>query len=207
MASHPKPSPRTICNPAWDIWARAAGHDPGDRLRPLVSHSMAFAIPSPLHLAEVARHGPLVEVGAGTGYWAWCLRQLGVDIVAYDRFPPQTHPARPDQWRGALAAGGQRNAWFDCYWTQVIRGGATAAARHPDRTLLLVWPYGAMAHRALEAYRGGRVIFVGEWDTPTVNDPPFFRRLERGWRRLRVMPAPQWPGTRSELIVLQRDPP
>lgn len=34
---------------------------------------------------------PVVEVGAGTGYWAWQLEQLGVDVLAYDKAPPDTH--------------------------------------------------------------------------------------------------------------------
>jgi hypothetical protein len=165
---------------------------------------MTFAVPSPWHLAAVGRHAPLVEIGAGAGYWAWCLRQLDVDVIAYDRFPPRTHPAPEGEWRGTLAAGAGRNAWFDCYWTEVARAGAGAAARHPDRTLLLVWPYGAMAHRALAAYRGDRVVFVGEWDRPTTDDPRFFRALERDWRRVMVMPMPQWDGTHHQLTVFER---
>ena len=168
---------------------------------------MAFAIPAPAHLAEVARHSPLVEIGAGTGYWAWCLRQLGVDIVAYDRFPPRTHPAPSRGWRGILASGSARNAWFDCYWTDVVRAGATVAGRHGDRTLLLVWPHGAMGHRALEAYPGERVVFVGEWKTATTGDARLFRLLERHWDLETLMAMPQWDGTRHELRVFTRPGP
>ena len=33
-------------------------------------------------------HSPLVEVGAGTGYWAALLRGRGARVFAYDRDPP-----------------------------------------------------------------------------------------------------------------------
>jgi hypothetical protein len=44
----------------------------------------AWAIPAPAALAAVAEAGPLVETGAGTGYWAALLRELGADVVATD---------------------------------------------------------------------------------------------------------------------------
>lgn len=44
-----------------------------------------FAIPNHEALeAIVELHQPIVEIGAGTGYWCYLLRQRGVDIVAYD---------------------------------------------------------------------------------------------------------------------------
>lgn len=51
----------------------------------------SWAIPSPTSLAFIALHldgRPIVEMGAGTGYWAWMLTQMGLDVVAYDSHPP-----------------------------------------------------------------------------------------------------------------------
>ena len=33
----------------------------------------------------------IVEVGAGTGYWSWLLRSMGLDVVALDRSPVPVH--------------------------------------------------------------------------------------------------------------------
>jgi hypothetical protein len=55
----------------------------------------AWAIPSPDTLewiVEQLNGRGVVEVGAGTGYWAWQLSQLGVDIVAFDTQPPDVIP-------------------------------------------------------------------------------------------------------------------
>ncbi len=39
-------------------------------------------------LKALAGVGPLLEVGAGTGYWAFLLRQAGVAVTAVDSHPP-----------------------------------------------------------------------------------------------------------------------
>lgn len=45
----------------------------------------------------------VVEVGAGTGYWAWQLAQNGIDVNAYDKHPPRDgknhfHSPKEKQW-------------------------------------------------------------------------------------------------------------
>ena len=42
---------------------------------------LAFAVPSNAALAMVARYGPIVEMGCGTGYWASLLRERGVQAA------------------------------------------------------------------------------------------------------------------------------
>ena len=39
-------------------------------------------------MKALAGVGPLLEVGAGTGYWASLLRQAGVSVTAVDSHPP-----------------------------------------------------------------------------------------------------------------------
>lgn len=47
-----------------------------------------------LFLASLRLGYPVVEMGAGTGYWAALLQQRGVDVVALDRHPPE--PITPE---------------------------------------------------------------------------------------------------------------
>src|SRR5260370_18813681 len=110
-------------NPYLDRWA-AAGRDvalAGD-LRAALIREYAFGVPGEDALSCIASHAPIVEVGAGNGYWARCLRERGVDVLAYDQLG--------DQW----------HAWFRELWTDVVRGGPEALAGHADRTLLLCCP-------------------------------------------------------------------
>ena len=46
----------------------------------------AWAIPDERALHILARFSPLIELGAGRGYWARLLRDRGVDIIAFDKY-------------------------------------------------------------------------------------------------------------------------
>lgn len=121
----------------------------------------AFSIPTPDILGMAALHSPLVEVGAGSGYWAHCLALAGADVIAYDKTPPDEAPPWP--WGGWE----EMNPWFDAQWYPVRTGDETAAARHPGRSLFLCWPlYGhSMAYSALSAYLaagGTTLVYIGD---------------------------------------------
>lgn len=127
----------------------------------------AWAIPTPADIAWIAslvRGRGIVEIGAGTGYWAWQLSQALVHVVAFDRKP-----------------GGN---WY-CGTTQyhpVHHGGPEQAAKFPNRALMLCWPpfEDPMAADALRAYAGDTLIFIGEHGGCT-GDEEFFKLLAADW--------------------------
>jgi hypothetical protein len=157
----------------------------------------SFSIPTADDIDVIAKFSPLVEIGAGSGYWAMCLRQAGADIIAYDRFPPEQVPPSPwGDWQ-------DRNYWFESEWSTVSEGSAEAAGLHPDRSLFLCWPmFGSpMALDALEAYKraGGRtLIYIG--DRGSSGDEMFFRRLEEMKLKAKIKRA-NWPGISENLEI------
>src|SRR3954471_21819338 len=90
-------------SPAFQAWwtrLEPCGFDAFPVLGQLgLSERYSFAIPSNEVLAALRALGPLVEVGAGAGYWARLLRDLGADVVATDLELPADngwlHGARP----------------------------------------------------------------------------------------------------------------
>lgn len=54
-----------------------------------LSEKYAWAIPDSRALNILSSFGPLVEIGAGKGYWGSLLSDLGVDIVCIDKFVPE----------------------------------------------------------------------------------------------------------------------
>ena len=76
-------------------------------------------------ICEIASPRHVVEMGAGRGYWAWMLSQVGCEVVAYEenvppqwgKFKHQSHLFHP-----------------------VNVGVPSSLRRHGDSTLLLVWP-------------------------------------------------------------------
>src|SRR5260370_2256283 len=98
-----------------------------ERRRELAS-LFSWAIPNTRALEVLAAHAPLVECGAGMGYWSALLRARSVDVVAYDAAPPGVEAnAYHARARGP--------------WTAIEReDSARAARRHPSRTPALSCP-------------------------------------------------------------------
>jgi len=110
----------------------------------------AYVLPQSYLLGLIARYSPLVEVGAGTGYWSYLLRQRGADVVAYDQAP----------------LGGDRSNRYHFGlwpWTQVLEGDTAVVQSHPDRALLICWPplYSSLGE-VLRFFSGEYVIYVGD---------------------------------------------
>ncbi|KAI2512980.1 hypothetical protein MHU86_1526 [Fragilaria crotonensis] len=150
---------------------------------------IGFAIPNQAAVQTISEMaGPVMQMGAGAGYWAALLQQNGIDVVAYDINPPKqpsTVPAEGD------ARGGRQNAFFDVSYfnstregscTNVFAGNKMLAK---ERTLLMIWPndpdptdnpqfcigtdclgsqavWDADCLMAFLAAGGERVIYVGE---------------------------------------------
>jgi hypothetical protein len=160
----------------------------------------AWAITDPASVAFVAAHAPggVVEVGAGAGYWAWQLAQRGVDVIAYDDAPPNTHRNRFSQ----PSPGEMRTLWYP-----VAQGGTDMAARYPDRALFLCWPpYSTpMAWAALTAYTGSRVIYIGEGEGGCTADDDFHTAIGSGeWTEVAAHQPAQWGGIHDWITVYDR---
>src|SRR5258708_3231915 len=100
----------------------SAALDLPERRRELAS-LFSWAIPNARALEVLAAHAPLVECGAGMGYWSALLRARGIDVLAYDAAPP-----------GRSSKNGYHRAAREP-WTRIQRrSSVTAARRHRERT-------------------------------------------------------------------------
>jgi hypothetical protein len=152
----------------------------------------AFAVPTSEALETISRYAPIVELGAGTGYWAWLLRQRGVDCLAYDLAPPD-QVANPHAFRPLT-------------WTTVEPGSVEVLQKHSGRALFLCWPpyRDPFAAQALTAYAGSTFIHIGEPRGGHTADDTFFDALEHAWQPVEHVALPNWPGTRDALTVFKR---
>ena len=153
------------------------------------TREFSWAIPTDSALQIIADLGPIVEIGAGTGYWAHLLRAMGVDVKAYDLYPPSENGWHP----GAAQ------------WTKVVEGGPERAGFHEDRTLVLCWPpYSSeMAANALKVYQGTTVVYIGEGNGGCTGDDEFHELLESHWD-IELHQIPQWYGIHDILHVCKR---
>lgn len=167
-------------------------------VRPIGTVRYSYAIPDDTALDLLAARAPIVEIGAGTGYWTYLLRQRGVDVLAFDANPPLDDTHSNEFHRNDLAVG--------VIWSEVLIGGPEQAARHSDRALFLCWPPPGdpMAADALAAYQGQCVIFIGEWNPKTAADEAFFAALEESWELEEVYELPRWFGMKDRMSVWMR---
>ena len=168
------------------------------RARDTLAVRYAHAIPDEDALETLAELAPLVELGAGTGYWAWLLRARGVDILAFDACPPIDAGHNNLYHRSADAVG-------TC-WTTVLPGEPELAAAFPERTLFFCWPPDTgMAEQALQHYAGRRLALIGtrgsSMETAT---PAFYATLREQFALQAIVPIPQWHGIDDRLTVWVR---
>lgn len=202
-------SPASVYNPLWDIvrWMPAEPPWHGGTLEPTytlmafdrttgsrlteigasrdhLATRYAWSIISPgdvTWMVEQLGGRPVIEIGAGTGYWAWQLEQAGVDVAAYDPNPP-----------------GEDNKYCKAGpYATVLQDDASAIKHHQDRVLLMVWPpYGGEhARHALSVYEGDLLLYAGESHGGCTAD----------WDKTSIAPGHvTWWGIHCELAAYRR---
>jgi hypothetical protein len=174
---------------AWEL-SRGIGREI-DRQRFATAMQYAWSIPTQTAIDMIVACGPIVEIGAGTGYWARMISEAGGDVVAYDAAPPETVDNRFCN----------QIQYFD-----VVPGGPETAALFPERALLLCWPpyRESFADECLQAYLGDTVIFIGELEGGCCASDAFWLRLDDEFDKVGDVVAPQWPGVHDEVVVYRR---
>jgi hypothetical protein len=117
-----------------------------------LQHLVGYATPTNAVLELLAKdYAPIVEVGAGNGYWSAALQELyGADVVAYDLEPPP--PPSPMMNTNDDDANTNQNlfSFANRAFTNVQRGtcasifqqqqDTTTTTAISKRSLLLIWP-------------------------------------------------------------------
>jgi len=153
----------------------------------------AWAIPDDTAIETIVSYNPIVEVGAGSGYWANLLREAGVEIHAYDGFTKQFGYSETSTW------------------TEVVRGGPEVLVDYPDPwTLLLIWPpySDPFGMDCLINYPGSTLIYVGEGNGGCTGDDYFHTALKSTFKLVyRYTDLPSWPYISDTLYVYRRTVP
>lgn len=157
----------------------------------------AWAVPDERTLQIIRHFQPIVEIGAGKGYWAKLLRDRNTDIIAVDKY------------------------LCDKTWTEVIEGDSKILcdASMAGRTLLLCYPdeNEPVSVNCLEHYTGEYVIHIGEMITTggTISGPPqapfgrttssdFQVELATQFHCLLVSPIQAFPFSRDTISIWKR---
>lgn len=158
----------------------------------------AWVIPSQEALNVLVRNGPILEVGAGSGYWAYLVKKKGGDIVATTAKSLQTddrHHSPEKAWTevedlDALTA-----------VEKYSRGRALLLCRPPHKT--------DMAYKAAKRYieLGGRkIIYIGETRNGCCADNDFFDLLSARTKRTKRVVLPLLPTGSDHLNIYEISP-
>jgi len=177
---------------------------------------ISWAVPNAAALSALSALGPVVELGAGTGYWATLLQSRGVDIAAFDA--ADSHEGHG--WR---------------FRAPIVRDGGPEVLTQPEhahRALLLCWPdivgddaagdadRGGFGAECLSKFRGSWVAHVGElgpgvvsaqkgWGNPfppggSSSSAALQRALASDWEMEKRIALPCWPPYSDALTIWRR---
>lgn len=174
------------------VWSSTGGRYNGfDRYmaRAACVNKYGFAIPTMEALNALLQLGPIIEVGAGSGYWAYELRKLGADIVASDLETDES----TKRWKTK--------------WTEMEKISAVeAVAKYRDRSLFMCWPSYEedWSGLALAEYRGDRFALVAEDRLGCVGGRTLWDEIDANWEETRHIHIPQWDGIHDGLSIYRR---
>ena len=163
----------------------------------------SWAIPNEEAIRLIAKYTPIVEMGAGTGYWASLLSQAGADVIAYDHLPPSGSSPTTNQhdYEHVPAIWHESEIpFFD-----VKFGQPPDLRRHRNRALLLCWPpyEEPLGELCLDYFKGEHFIYVGDFYRSCANKT-FFSRLKAEFEVIEECAIPRWSGLKDSLTIWRR---
>ncbi|KAK0655848.1 hypothetical protein B0T16DRAFT_364570 [Cercophora newfieldiana] len=218
----PKTTKPSALNPYLTFWSTACQHlqwcgptpyptlttHKSHPILPIFMHHFSCAIPSHEALTLLTRLSSgrkILDIGSGTGYWTFMLRQYGANCIPLDN--------------------GQ-SAWRTTWVPDTIRADATQWLSRPenrggaDMLLLVVYPIvgggiaggveGGFMRGLMKACKADTIAVVG---TQNRNGYTAFRdmtmdefidREHQDWVRVAQIPLPAFPGKDEALFVFQR---
>ena len=162
-----------------------------------LSHSMrknlvsrfAWAVPDDTAIKMICEYSPIIEIGAGTGYWASLISEQGAKIICFDKFLSDNTYGHKKQY------------------IPINSGDHTVLEKFsPKMTLFLCWPPcdEDMAYDCIKAFKGKYFIYIGEGPYGCTGDDKFHEELENNWNWLNSHDIPQWSGLHDELNIYKR---
>eukprot|EP00730_Choanoeca_flexa_P013762 TRINITY_DN5678_c0_g1_i2.p1 TRINITY_DN5678_c0_g1~~TRINITY_DN5678_c0_g1_i2.p1 ORF type:complete len:573 (+),score=92.69 TRINITY_DN5678_c0_g1_i2:126-1721(+) len=167
-----------------------------DCCRDWPAHLYAYAVPNDAAMQAMLEHcGKIIEIGAGTGYWAAYMQASGISTEAFDVRPPS---------EGGDNAGNEYHGRTETF-VKVDRGGVSAVNNTDAKTLFLCYPPPdtTMAADCLERFKGDMVAYVGEWQGATANEA-FEKAILTDFELVQRVELPSFPNQSPFLFIFRR---
>jgi hypothetical protein len=154
---------------------------------------------------------PILEVGAGSGYWAYVLENAGVDIVATDPYPVDVSREYLSGECETISRSGPRSVELEggapkLPWTEIKIADHTVIQECSGKTVMSCHPPADSDwnKEMLDLIDSGQqFVFVGGW-YPSPDATPFFFDELKEWELLDMFPVYDWRTMHAHGYVFQK---
>lgn len=174
---------------SFDTWRGTGSGFKEYRRNFVVRYAWAIPTEGAIHAIANFSNKKIVEVGAGTGYWAWLLEQIGTTVHAYEKYQKDNHYGH------------------EIAYTKLLKGGPNTLRKYgSDWTLFLCWPPydNPMAARCLRRFIGRKLVYIGEGEYGCTGDSTFHDMLSKQWNHIASVDIPQWDGLHDYIQMYER---
>jgi hypothetical protein len=155
-----------------------------------------YAIPNREAISRIADFGPVLEVMAGTGFWAKLLaeeferRGIKGGIVAIDNH----------SWSSE-----NHDFQFGTFFPVLNGDAVDFATKEESRSLLMIWPYmDNVGNEVVRAYKGKTIMIVTEGRGGCCGTDEMFDSLEELFDHVEDITIPCWAGVHDYLSIWER---
>lgn len=190
----------------YNNWKEHNDHERESTFQDLLSSLswvFAHAIPNEDSIDVIRKHTPIVEMFAGSGYWASVLISEGCDIEAFDDFSFFREKVRYSNKEYCRCP----NSFF---WTKIEEGTPSVLSnkKYDKYTLMLCWPPddgdGKDAADCLKYYGGKTLIYIGQEEGGCTAGKKFFEMIDKEWDLDEELALPSWPKYESSLFLYNK---
>ena len=156
----------------------------------------SWAIPSMGALEIISKYSPILEIGSGTGYWAFLLKAyFNCDIKCYDK--------RSEFKKWFCKKTDKKTVENFCHVPPIFENNMEKIIKeNKDRTLFLCWP--VENADCVKYYKGKHIIYIGESEWGCTGSEKFFNIINKKYKSIIEYNMIQWPGLHDYLYVYER---
>ncbi len=157
--------------------------------RNLMCEKYTYAIPCLEILEVIKNYVPILEIGAGSGFWGALLRKINCEIIV-------------------TTIGDQSYKFIDKFPNKFTKieyiAGIEAVKKYPNKTVLWIWPgIEEWTEETLENING-RLIYIGEGHGGHTGTDKFHDILEKKFNIVQIKNMLQWEEYQDNAYIYER---
>lgn len=172
-------------------------------------------MPTDEAIETIAEYGPVLEVGAGSGYWSYVLSEAGVDVIATDLSPPDVvvddlpagyyDAVGTDEFQ-FISVERSESESYQRMWDTVHIADHSCVQSYSSHSILFCHPEGfEWTEEVLDmCHFGQELVLVAEWYPGADATPMFFKRLAENWELVETFPVYDWASMHVGGYVLRK---